>query len=143
MSDEDRWFVAEGEDEGKPVLIRGRQDLHEVADPNHLNQLIRIQWTYEPENHLGLPAEKLNETMGNFEDKMIDALEHGGDCIFYCVYTHNGLKEWSAYTCDVETACDNLNAALAADEHYPIELIAEDDPEWHDYHGLLKSVGVE
>ena len=75
--------------------------------------------------------------MARFENTVIDDLEEDLLCIFCCVYLHNGLKEWMAYTADIDATCDRLDRALASQEPYPIEITVEDDPTWAEYRNLL------
>lgn len=121
MDVDDVWFVAEGSQDSRPVLIRGRQNLSNVAGIASHPKLFRIVWEYEAKEESGLPSSELNASMADFENVIIAALERDFLCVFFCVYVHNGVKEWTAYTSDVQATCDRFNAVLAGRKPYPVE----------------------
>jgi hypothetical protein len=137
---DDRWFVAEGKQAGLPVIIRARQHLQPlVSAPSHA-KLLRIGWPFVPDAASGLPSREQNSRMQAFEDAIFAELERDQLCIFFCVYLHDGVKRWFAYTSDVQTTCERINAALAGHERYPIEMQVEDDPTWQEYADMLAGI---
>ncbi len=138
----DSWFCAEGEREGRPVVVRGRQFLAQLANPITHPRLLRVVWEYEVSELSGFPTRSLAERMSKFEDLIVDALEKSKVCVFFSVYTHNGRKEWRAYTSNVQSTCNIINAALPHDDPYPIKLLVEDDPDWKEYRDLLAGCDV-
>ena len=89
----DSWFGAEGERDGMPAIIRGRDALEPpVGLASHPN-LLRITWEFEPEGPSGLPSPTLQQRMMAFEEAIMDPLEEEPLCIFYFVYLHDGTKE--------------------------------------------------
>jgi hypothetical protein len=142
LNDDDVWFSAEGNQNGRPVLIRGRQNLRDVVGVASHPKLLRIVWEYEVIERSGLPSSELNASMANFENTILTEMERDLLCIFFCVYVHNGTKEWAAYSSDVQATCDRFNAVLADQEPYPVQLTVQDDPEWQEYKSLLRDTGM-
>lgn len=136
------WFCAEGRQDGRPVLIRGRQKIDEIAEAGSHPKLLRIVWRYEVVDPSGLPSSHLSAEMADFEDTVFSTLQKDGLCIFFCVYVHNGIREWLAYTSDLQATCDRFNAALAGREPYPVQLMAENDPDWQEYQSLMRETGA-
>lgn len=139
----DTWFCAEGERGGRPVLIRGRQGLQQVISKVSHPKLLRISWEFETRDNSGLPPADLNAKMTRFEELVTSALEEDRLSVFFCVFTHNGLREWAAYASDVQATCDKINEALAQEEKYPVQLAVEDDPGWQEYQSLIRDTGLE
>ncbi len=137
----DKWFAAEGEKDGLPTIIRGRGELKHLIGLDSHPTVLRITWSYEPDDHSGLPDPDIQDRMLAFEEAFMDPLEAEPLCIFYCVFLHNGIKEWSAYCSDIDRVGEVFNAALEGHEVYPIELAIEEDPEWEDYRAMLEGTG--
>lgn len=137
----DSWFCAEGERAGLPVIIRGRQNLSSIIDATSHQKLLRITWQYAIADSVGLPDRNVAAQMSEFEDKIFDVLECDLLCVFFCVYTHNGIREWCAYSSDVQQCCNRINDTLMDETPYPIRMTVEDDPTWIEYQQLLAGVG--
>jgi len=43
-----------------------------------------------------MPSQDEVDRMSDFENTVFDPLEEDAVCIFFCVFMHNGLKEWLA-----------------------------------------------
>ena len=134
---DDAWFSAEGKQGGLPVIIRARQNLGSIAGVESHPELLRICWPFVPDAASGLPGTELNDRMNAFEEAIITDLERDQLCIFFCVYLHDGVKRWFAYTRDVQATSQRINAALVGHPRYPIEITVEDDPAWQEYADLL------
>ncbi len=140
---EDSWFLAEGELEGLPAVIRARQHLTDwVGHPDYTRKLT-IAWSYRPGDDSGMPSEATYKAMEAFEDAIFDSLERGPSAIFVAVYTHNGRREWIGYTRDIDESENLLNKALEDHEPYPLELTTEEDPQWGEYLAILQRTGYE
>src|SRR5262249_650292 len=98
----DQWFVAGGERNGQPGLDRGRQNLRVLIDVRLYRKLLRFVWTFETEEKSGLPSPETSAKMSAFEKSIFEEFENDALCVFFCIYLHNGVKEWLAYTSDVQ-----------------------------------------
>ena len=140
---DDPWFRAQGTRDGMPVLIRGRQNLNALVRPESHSKLLRIAWNYLVESETGLPVSPLDDNMAAFENAIFNDLERDRLCMLFSVYTHNGIKEWCAYTSDAQASSDRINIALEPHEPFPIEMTVEDDPGWTEYKDLLRGTGMD
>lgn len=138
---DDRWFAAEGKEDGFPVLIRGRGHLKDLVGVKSHPHILRITWDFVPDENSGMPSRDIIKNMASFEEVIFSALEQDALCIFYKIYLHNGIKEWTAYCSDIEMLQEKINKALFGEELYPIVMAIESDPEWKDYSNLLKNTG--
>jgi hypothetical protein len=142
MSDmADRWFVAKGKQNGKPVLIRGRQDLRKLGDINIHSWLLIAEWRYQSDDRSGLPTEETNEAMQRFEDAMATTLEEQSLGYLFCVRVHDGLRRWLAYASDAGRARQVVEGLCDGARRFPVAVILQRDPDWQEYATLLASVG--
>ena len=139
----DTWFAAEAQCDGLPVFIRGRNQLQDLVGLKSHSSVIRITWEFELINATGMPDKQLHKNMQALEQTLFDVLEAKGLCIFYSIYLHNGIKEWSAYCCDTKQVIELLNQALANHERHQINIGYIDDPEWDDYRHMLENTGQD
>ena len=138
---EDKWFIAEGQENELPLVIRGRGELSHLIGLEDYDKILRIAWNFEGDTNFNFPSEELEAKMDSFQETIYEALEKDNLCIFYCVYTHNGLQEWAAYTSDVEKAAGRFNEALKDAEQLPLEIFVEEDPKWEDYQRMIEGTG--
>lgn len=138
---ENIWFTVNDDNNGVPVILQGRNTLDHLIGISSHPILIRLVWKYEPAGTHGLPSEDEMARMDRFEKTVVEALEAEHICIFYCIYQHEGNKEWLAYCTNVDATEEILNVALMDHEEYPIELFEESDPEWSDYQAMMEGTG--
>lgn len=58
------------------------------------------------------------------------AYEHDFHAVLTAVITTNGARQWIFYTSDIDECGQRLTAMPQENEPYPIELTADDDPDW-------------
>lgn len=141
ISFEDTWFTANDDNNGVPVVLQGRNTLNHLIGLQSHPTLVRLLWKYETAGEHGLPSEEESARMARFEEAVLPALEAEKVCIFYCIYQHDGHKEWLAYCSSVDAAEEILNVSLMEHEEYPIELFEEDDSGWVDYKNMMEGTG--
>lgn len=137
----DNWFSVKTEFDGMPKILRGRAELKSLIGLESHPNLLRIIWGYEPRDASGLPRPEIHDNMVAFENAIFDRLEEEPLCIFYCVYMHDGVKDWSAYCSDIERANNVISEALADYENFPVVIDVSDDPDWEDYREMVKATG--
>ena len=138
---EDKWFIAEGEENGKPIIIQGRGELGPIAGAPTHSKVLRIAWHYVGDENFNLPEEEQSILMDKFNDLIIPALEKDQLCIVYCIFLGNGIKEWAAYCSDVDKALEIFNQTLEGEAIFPVKLFVEEDPKWLDYHNMINETG--
>jgi hypothetical protein len=134
----DQWFAAETTHDDLPVFLRGRGKLRDLIGVRSHSNLLRIRWNYTPDKKTGMPSLDVIKKMALFEQVLFESLEKDALCIFYSIYLHNGVKDWSAYCSDLERMNEVLSGALIGHEKYPIELLVDQDPTWEDYQAMLR-----
>jgi hypothetical protein len=136
---EDIWFTANGEEDGKPLVFRSRQnvpsDVVESDYPTHVS----VFWPYKSANESGMPDEETNDGQIILEDAF-QPLVSSGVSVLMLVVTGNGRKEWHWYVSDVAKWMEVLNESLVGHPEFPIEIESSHEPDWVLYHGFMSGV---
>jgi hypothetical protein len=135
------WFRAEGGTAHQPTMIRARQDVLARLPAASLSTRIVVSWSCRAPLEMGLPSSDDYEEISAFEETLINFVQEGAILAF--VFTSAGIVEYSFYTSDQEWFLDRLNEALADKPPVPIEISAEDDPDWTEYRSLMQAVGID
>jgi hypothetical protein len=125
----DNWALAEGEENGKPLYIRFREELREKPDVTEYPRLIRILWKYEPSEN-GLPSEETALQLRAFEARIVEAVQPSAVAVLVAAITHNGEREWMFYASAVAPFERALNELQEGSDLYPIDVSSAPDPKW-------------
>jgi hypothetical protein len=126
---DDKWSIAELSQDGKPHIVRMRAAMPPAADRELLQNLVVIQWRFEPDAS-GMPPEPDRERMQSFEDALELWVEAKTPTLQALTLTGGGRKEWRYYTADVDLFMASLNRVLQEDSPFPVELLVFEDPDW-------------
>jgi Family of unknown function (DUF695) len=140
---DDDWVIAQGEDNGFPLIIRSR-----VVMPKGIKQKLHrhsmsIVWEYVSEKINGFPSSNLQSRMEFFENALVAELEGVNQAFLTAIFTCKGRREWHWYSCDPEDTVKLINKALINQEQYPISITSEDDPDWDDFRTINQSLKNE
>ena len=125
----DIWFGAEGEEDGKPLICRGRKYIPSGAVEPSYPTRVSIYWSYVPENESGMPDAATEESQYEMEDAL-EGLDSGEYSYLMLVVTGNGRKEWHWYVSDVGVWGERLNEMLAEHTVLPIRIEKSPEPDW-------------
>lgn len=125
----DRWAVGQGENEGKPLIVRFRPEMRVIEDVTGYPELFLVNWNYSPDSE-GLPSDEETEALDEFEDVMLTSLERDCHTVLTCVVTNDGSRQWVFYSSGIDEAVERINALPQKKTPYPIELMADEDEEW-------------
>jgi hypothetical protein len=134
------WFAAQGGTPGQPTMIRARKDLLAHLPASDLSTRIVLSWSCRAPLPSGLPSNDDYEELGSFEETLVRFVDEGAVLAF--VFTRGGIVEYSFYTSDSGWFMERLNEALADKPVVPIDVAAEDDPDWAEYRSLMRAVGL-
>jgi len=143
LEENDRWLGLEGEHDDLPFLLRVRPQLQPFLDTGDYPHHLTVRWPYDSDNNEGMPSDETLELLEEVEDTLQEAFEHDLQCILAFVYTGHHHHEWHFYTRDVAETGERLNEALGEFDELPLELSAEEDPEWSDYKGVMEGASDE
>ncbi|WP_093286236.1 DUF695 domain-containing protein [Pseudoxanthomonas sp. CF125] len=129
----DRWSLAEGTHNDKPLVIRFRDEFLNKPDLSSHPRLVRVVWSYQA-NTSGMPGSDASDQMGVFEDRLVAAVEPSQTAVLVAVLTNDGQREWLFYTPDVSEFGRRLTEMPQEKDRYPIDISTESDPEWSTFY---------
>jgi hypothetical protein len=138
MKINDTWFGMEGDIDGNPYIIRGREDINIFQKSGSYQTRIDICLTYIAHDESSMPDNDQVELMERVEGRLIDQLENDLEGILAFVFTGNSQRVWYWYCKNQKAALERTNIALAAfQEKLPIEIYSAQDPQWDEYNNLI------
>jgi hypothetical protein len=130
-------------EEGLPVLVRFRPHLFNFMDTGLFVQRMDVIFAYQPNNQNQLPDGMDLDMMQRVEHALAGILEQDNQSILAFVFTGENERWWAWYTTDIDIAGERLNIALAQFDELPITIVANDDPNWDEYTGVLEDFSEE
>jgi hypothetical protein len=138
MQINDAWFGIDGDLDGSPYIVRGREDLSAFQESGLYQIRIDIVWNYCVNNDSMLPDNDLLALMEKTENLLVDQLEGNLEAILALVFTGNAQRVWYWYCKDVIIASKRINIALSAiAEKLPLEIYSTQDPDWNEYNNWV------
>jgi hypothetical protein len=137
---DDQWSVAQGEKNGKPLLIRYRSERPKGVEARGFPFLLSATWSYQP-NEFGLPSAAEMESMDKFEDALASSLEGSQTAHLMVILTGDSERDWLWYTCGEEDAMRQVNQALKGHNRYPVQFSVQKDLAWKAYAQFETSSG--
>jgi hypothetical protein len=135
-----QWFLAQAGTREEPIMIRARSDILPLLPAKSLSMRIVVGWSCWSPNQFGLPSSDDYAEITAFEETLLSHLEEGAILAF--THTTGGVVEYNFYTADTEWFLDRLNEALEDTPPVPIEIGAEEDPDWTEYRSLMQAVAA-
>lgn len=128
---EDRWSLAELQHEAGLAICRWRTPVLGPPDVGGYDRLVKVLWPYADAGSGALPFDEVVNQLQRFEERLCEAWEKDGLAYLSAVLTFDGARQWVFYTYDIAECGSRLNQMPQESEPYPLELEAEDDPEWN------------
>ena len=137
----DNWLVAQGDIDGLPAIVRLRDEVQSFIKGGKHQHYLRVVWEMSEIDEFGLPDENEMQRLELFEDRLCSVFEAGDHAILSFVLTNDGLRQWLFYSQDLEESVRRINEMPQEEAAYPIELTANEDPEWSEYGLVAESFG--
>lgn len=127
------WWTTPAEDEaGNLLMVTGREDVEKFRNNVRFSIRVEISWKYGSD---GMPSEKDGTA------DLIEKADTGLRMVFHKdpvavltgVFTGGGERTWVFYTLSTHIFQKKINEALAELPLLPLEITAENDPEWEAY----------
>ncbi len=130
---DDIWWTSPLEDEdGNRILVTGRGEVDKFRNDPRCIIRITITIPYKPERD-GMPSEHEAKLLDNVLELMQAQLKKDPVAVLTGIYTGAGKREMVFYAKSTHIFDKKLNAALADLPLLPLEIAAENDPEWAEY----------
>src|ERR1035437_6553967 len=94
------WSGAEGQINGKPILIRGKRLLQKLIPNRNLPFLFVVTLKYAGLVRKGLPTASQYDVIGRFEHEVLDAVDRLGIGSLVLIETNNGAVRYYCYVAD-------------------------------------------
>lgn len=129
----DSWWTSPLEDDnGNLIMVTGRKDIEKFRSNPRYNIRINITLPYEATAN-GMPTEKEAEVLDDVLERMQAELKSDPVAVLTGIYTGAGKREMVFYATSTFIFNKKLNAALATLPLLPLEITAENDPNWEEY----------
>lgn len=139
----DDWWTSPTEgDNGELVIVTGREGIEPLRDTGKFDIRVTITWNYTPE-HNGMPDTPTSTVMESVTDALNQSFAKDPVAVMTGIYTGGGQRDWIIYTRSINIFNRKLNEALAPFDLLPIELSAENDPQWAEYDEMRQASHIK
>ena len=134
----DKWSVAQGVYEGKPMILRFRDIKDAIGHPDYPFQ-IGVVFPLKNPTPDGFPNQSESEILFSIETKFPDSLEKNKEAIFVMVITTKGMREFVFYAKEwkpeyFENKVKEINKSFPTHE---LQFMMKKDPAWDTFKQLV------
>lgn len=134
MPESNDWWTAPAiADDGRDILVSGRRDIDKWRKNPRFNIRVEITWRYADGPAAGMPDEATATLMGEATDRLHEIFGADPVAVNTGIFTGAGERTWVFYTLSTHIFQKKLNEALAPLPTLPLDIIAENDPDWEAY----------
>ena len=134
MAESNDWWTAPAEsDDGRLIMVSGRRDIQSFRANPRFSIRIEIQWIYSDASDAGMPNDHDAELMGQATDALAEVLAADPVAVITGIFTGAGERTWVFYTLSTNIFQKKLNQALEPLPTLPLDITAENDPDWEAY----------
>lgn len=140
MDIENRWITADGELSQLPIRICYREAWQQLSEQN-LDVCVQIAWhAKEKDSQTQFPALAEMVLIDVFNQQLMVLLEEDKTAYVSMVITHNGINQWVIYGQDLEKIKTVLDSMNKPEKGYPIEVVADNDADWHIFRQVKQAI---
>ncbi|MBO4954881.1 MAG: DUF695 domain-containing protein [Muribaculaceae bacterium] len=132
MSQQVWWTAPALSENGNRIMVSGRKDIERFRENPRFSIRVEISWPYTPDAQ-GFPDEMTSELMEQAHEALEATFAKDPVAVLTGVFTGDGRRDWVFYTLSTNIFGRKLNEALAHLPLLPLEIKAENDPEWEAY----------
>lgn len=127
------WWTAPAEgNDGRLVMVTGRRDVKKFRENPRFDKRVEVSWKYESGSD-GMPNREDSEMMDEVQQCLTECFEKDPVAVLTGIYTGDGERNWVFYTLSTNIFGRKLNDALETLPVLPLEIYAENDPDWNEY----------
>ncbi len=133
MAKKDDWWTSPTEGEnGSLIMVTGRRDVEKFRDNPKYSIRVEVSWKYDGESN-GMPDTATSQLMEEVHDALLAVFAKDPVAVMTGIYTGDNRRDWVFYTLSTHIFQKKINEALAAFPLLPLEIYAENDPDWAEY----------
>ena len=141
MKLDNRWVIADGTLNDLPITIHSREDWQETADSGRFPICVQIAWHANARDESnGHPSVQEMQQIEIFHHQIQSQFEQQGHTVIAMVITHDGVNQWVVYSDDLEHIKNGLSQLIAPENGYPIEVVADEDPNWETFKKVYQAI---
>lgn len=126
------WTYPAETPEGRTLIVTGRDGIDPLRESGKYIYRVTVSMDYSPLPD-GMPAETEALLLEQATDALTDETRKDPAAVLTGIYTGDGRRDWIFYTRSLHIFRNILNRALAPLPTLPLEISAEEDPEWEEY----------
>lgn len=127
------WWTAPADSEsGNLIMVTGRRDVARFRSNPKFSTRVEVTWPYEGDA-TGMPDEPTAKLMEEATEALQRAFDKDPVAVMTGIYTGDGQRNWIFYTLSLPIFGRKLNEALADMPVLPLDISAENDPDWAEY----------
>lgn len=119
-------------EDGRIIMVTGRADVEKFRSNPRFCIRVQIAQRYEAMPD-GMPADADAELLEKVVDNLQAELNRDPVAVLTGIYTGAGQRDLVFYTASTNIFNKKLNSALASLPLLPLEISAENDPNWEEY----------
>lgn len=142
MPKTEKWWSYPCEAEnGLTIITSGHDGLEKQFASGKYIYRVDVAWEYSalPD---GMPSKESAEMLEKVTDAFSDALAEDKIAVMTGIYTGDGRRDWVFYTKNLKVFNSFFNRALKDLPLLPLQIDAEEDPEWEEYHHLRETTYI-
>lgn len=125
------WWTAPAEgDSGNTVMVTGRKDVAAFRDNPRMRIRVEVDWPYA---NPGMPDDADADIMATATENLMQEFNRDPVAVLTGIFTGDGHRTWVFYTASTNIFNKKLNKAFGGLPQLPLEITAENDPEWEAY----------
>ncbi len=141
MAFSNRWVLADGTLEKKPITIRYRENIEREFESNLYGHCVQINWQAEELDHKsGYPSAVEMLKIDDFNRRLMEVVEEDAHGLVAMILTSEGVNQWILYCRDLDELQSDLNRIPTDEGLYPIEVTAQDDSQWDTFKELRGAI---
>ena len=125
---EDVWSVAQGQKEGKPMIVRRNTSAKKYARHPELSYRLGVAIPLRAPDERGYPNKEEFKELDAIEDRLCAALSPAGRLVL--VITVGGMKEFVSYVHSAEAAKQAIEKLQRATKSHDVQYYLAHDPKW-------------
>ena len=134
MAEHNDWWTCPTESEdGRLIMVSGRRDIDAFRRNPRFIIRVEITWRYSDQPSANMPDDATAKIMGDITDALNAEFTKDPVAVMTGIYTGAGERNWVFYTLSTNIFNKKINQALSAFSLLPLEIYAENDPDWSEY----------
>lgn len=139
----DLWTSPTDSADGRLVMVTGRLDVAKFRNNPRFSIRVEVSWTYNDAPDATMPTEQDSAIMEEATDNFNRILDKDPVAVLTGIYTGAGRRDWVFYTASTNIFNKKLNEALAPLPLLPLQIYAENDPDWAEYDEMIEAINPE